>query len=61
MTLSDYLAANDITRAEFAAKIAVSQGFVSMLCNGVKRPSLQTLADIQRVTKGEVALEDFLQ
>jgi len=61
MTLSQWLAANEITRSDFASRIGVSQSFVSMLCSGAKKPSLQTLADIQRVTKGEVALEDFLR
>jgi len=61
MTLDQWLRANEITRSEFAARIGVSQGFVSMLCSGAKKPSLHTLSAIQRVTKGEVALEDFLQ
>lgn len=52
----------DVTQTEFAARIGVSAGYVSRLCDdkdGVT-PSLQIAAKIQEATGGEVTMAEFL-
>lgn len=53
MTLSQYLDAKEITQAEFAAQLGVSQGTVSKLC-GSRRPSWEMAAKIEAATGGLV-------
>ena len=53
LTLKQYLAANDMNQAEFAARIGVTQGTVSKLCAG-RRPSWAMAAKIADVTGGQV-------
>lgn len=60
MRLKDYLSKYNIKREEFATAIGVTQGYVSMLCNGKNQPSLRLVVKIEEVTNGEVVAKDLL-
>ena len=59
MNLSDYLADKKISAADFAALIGVHRTSISRFCSGTRKPDLDTLEKIHRVTKGKVKAEDF--
>lgn len=59
MTLKDWLTAQDMTASEFAERIGRSPATVSRILRGVNRPDWKTCDAIMRVTKGEVAPNDF--
>jgi predicted transcriptional regulator len=61
MTLNDFLTKNDITSATFAQAAGLSQSFVHRLRTGEARPSLKTIAAVQKATLGAVAAADWLE
>lgn len=60
MKLASYLAANEISEADFAAKIGVARETVNKLKNGQLWLSSETAERILRATGGEVTPNDFL-
>lgn len=61
MTLAQYLHDHEITQAEFAALVRASQGTVSKLCNGGKRPGWGLAARIEKATGGKVPLSAWVK
>jgi transcriptional regulator with XRE-family HTH domain len=59
MKLSDYLSANGLTLAAFAAKSGLSVPTVSRLRRGLNRPDWKTLDAINEATDGQVTANDF--
>lgn len=59
MTLSDYLDANKITNAAFAARIGVSRQAVLRYRAGDRTPGHAEMAAIFEATGGAVAPNDF--
>lgn len=60
MTLTEYLKEHDLSPARFAADLAVSPSAVTRWIRGERRPDLESLAAIEKATKGKVGLADFL-
>lgn len=60
MKLAEWIDRAGITRAEFARRIAMSQGTVSLLCQGKHWPSQKAAGRIFEATNGEVQPTDFL-
>lgn len=59
MTLREYLDKHRIKQKDMAARLEVSEPFLTRLLAGTRKPSLQTLAAIDRETKGKVTVRDF--
>lgn len=59
MKLCDYLSANGMTLAAFAAKSGLSVPTVSRLRRGLNRPDWKTLDAINEATGGQVTANDF--
>ncbi|MEG9524267.1 MAG: helix-turn-helix transcriptional regulator [Hyphomicrobiales bacterium] len=59
MRLTDYLRQHELTHTEFAAKIGATQAAVTRYVNGRRKPSLNKLLVIERVTEGAVQARDF--
>jgi transcriptional regulator with XRE-family HTH domain len=49
----------DETQASFAERVGITQGLVSAIINGKKKPSLDTMRRIAAATNGEVMANDF--
>ena len=60
MTLSEYLSAKKLTRAQFAEMLGVHAVTVSKWCSGAMRPEWSRLRAIADATDGAVTAEDFL-
>jgi transcriptional regulator with XRE-family HTH domain len=60
MQLHTYLKLKNITTAEFADLIRVSQAAVSRYATGARRPEWDVLERIVRETDGAVTANDFL-
>lgn len=56
MKLAEYLAHENQTQAEFAARLGLTQGNVSKMCRGQRLPSLPLAAEIERATGGLVPM-----
>lgn len=59
MKLVDYLTQAQISRSEFAKQLGVTPSYISLLADGKRGASLDTLRRIAALTGGEVTLEDF--
>lgn len=59
MQLANYLTANSISPHEFAKTIGVSRETVRRYLAGERRPELDKLHTIARVTDGQVTANDF--
>lgn len=59
MTLTDYLREHRLTHAEFASRIGATQAAVTRYANGRRKPSLDKIITIERVTGGAVRAIDF--
>lgn len=59
MKLSDYIAKQGITLAEFGARVGVGHSAVSRYVNGKRRPNWDTLQRIEAETGGKVTAADF--
>lgn len=58
MKLSDYLSANSLTEAQFAAQIGATQSTVNRLKGG-QIPGKELMASIYKATGGKVRADDF--
>ena len=55
MTLKEYLKSKPkLTQVKFAAEIGVTQGFLSDIASGKKKPGFETITAIDVATKGKV-------
>lgn len=61
MKLKDFLAREGMTAAEFAHRIEMSEGTVSLLARDLTWPSRQTAQRILKATRGAVTPGDFLE
>lgn len=61
MKLSAYIEQSGITRRDFAAKIGVSNGRITQLCEDGGWPSREVAERIASVTEGAVTADDFLR
>jgi transcriptional regulator with XRE-family HTH domain len=61
MKLSEYLSTRRITRRDFAARIGVSNGRITQLCDGSGWPSREVAEKIAVETGGDVTADDFLR
>lgn len=59
MNLKDYMRETGKTTVQLAQEIGMSQSTVSMISNGIRKPSINTARIISRITKGLVTLDDF--
>ena len=60
MTLSAFLASQNLTRAQFAARLGVHPVTVSKWCSGAMRPAWSAIERIQVQTGGQVTAQDFM-
>jgi DNA-binding transcriptional regulator YdaS (Cro superfamily) len=60
MKLTDFLASEKMTRADFACRIGVHPVTVSKWCSGAMRPGWAAIERIQAVTEGRVTAQDFM-
>lgn len=60
MKLAQYLARERVSGVEFARRIGMSEGMVSLLCRDGTWLSKETAQKILRETGGEVTPTDFL-
>jgi transcriptional regulator with XRE-family HTH domain len=61
MKLADYLAAHDLSQAEFARSLGISQVAVSRYAGGRRMPRRDHLLKIREITDGAVMADDFLE
>jgi transcriptional regulator with XRE-family HTH domain len=61
MTISEFIAANSLTRAKFAKMIGVEEESVTRYMNGTRMPRRKQLDRILKVTNGAVTANDILQ
>jgi DNA-binding transcriptional regulator YdaS (Cro superfamily) len=59
MKIHEYLEKHSITRAKFAKKVGVIEKAVGHWITGARDPKPDTAVKIERVTKGEVTLQDI--
>jgi 3,4-dihydroxy 2-butanone 4-phosphate synthase/GTP cyclohydrolase II len=59
MKLVEWLSEQKMTRTSFAARIGVSQAFITLLCNGKSYPGRRVAKAIFRETGGAVGPHDF--
>lgn len=60
MTLTEYLAANNLTASAFAERLDVPPSTVIRLIKGERSPRLELLRKIMAATDGEVTPNDFV-
>jgi transcriptional regulator with XRE-family HTH domain len=60
MTLSEYLARENVKRSHFAQSIGVEASTVTRWISGDRTPSLALMERISRATDGKVTPSDFL-
>lgn len=61
MRLADWLKQNDVTQAQFAKDIDVSQGLISGYLDGSIWPGKDKAERIFKATNGDVTPTDFLE
>lgn len=59
MKLSDYLATNKLTLAEFGTLVKRSDATISRITRGINKPDWDTMKEIERATAGKVTPNDF--
>ncbi len=59
MKLKVWLKVNKKTQAWFALKLKTNQGHVSELANDKVDPKIETIARINKITKGDVSYLDW--
>ncbi|MDD1434619.1 helix-turn-helix domain-containing protein [Rhizobiales bacterium 3FA27D7] len=60
MKLSEYLSVNNLTDEAFGVLVGMSQSQISRIKRGISKPSWESLATIDHVTKGSVTANDFV-
>ena len=58
--LSKFLRESEVTQAQFAARVGLSQATVSKLASGTLSPSLQVAVRIERATGGAVCVASWV-
>ena len=61
MRLNEWIAANDMTMAAFAALIGVEAASVTRYANGDRIPRREIMRRITSVTDGKVTANDFIE
>lgn len=61
MKLETYLKTKAISHAEFASLIGTTQTSVTRYVNGKRRPSIEMIDMIDRITKGKVKMRDWFK
>lgn len=61
MRLGDWLTAKKMTDADFATKVGVDRSTVGRWVDGSNMPRRRNMADIARVTDGQVTANDFVE
>lgn len=61
MKLSDYLAAEKLSHAEFGKRVGVSQVSIHRYSKGLRLPRPEIVARIAKETRGKVTIEDHYQ
>lgn len=59
--LQTYLASRDLKQAEFAALVGATQATISRLAKGTAKPSLDLAIAIERITKGKVPADSWVE
>lgn len=60
MTLSQWIAKEGVSMADFGQRVCASHSTVSRLCSGKLRPSMSLMERILKATGGDVTPNDFL-
>lgn len=60
MTLPEFLAAANLSHAEFAGRIGVTREAVRLWATGARTPRPVAMAQIMRATEGHVTANDFV-
>jgi len=60
MKLREYLKENGIVHGFFAAKLGTTSQHLSIWLSGNSKPRLEMIAKIEELTKGKVALKDWI-
>ena len=60
MQLGAYLKREEISSSDFAARVGVSPSSVTRWVRGERKPSLEQVVTIERVTNGDVVAADFV-
>lgn len=58
--LRSYISSSGAKKSALADALGISRGYLSELIGGTKTPSLDVAVRIQRLTGGEVSVEDWL-
>ena len=61
MKLVDWLKQEGVTQTAFAARIGVTQGYVTQLCADMAWPGQKVAEAIARETAGAVTANDFMR
>lgn len=61
MKIETYLKSKSMTHAEFAEVIGTSQPTVTRYVNGDRRPSIEMIDKIEKITKGKVKMRDWFK
>ncbi len=61
MQLSEYLIKHNVSRADFADKIGVTQASVSRYAAGERVPRPEHIIKIKEATRGKVKADDFME
>jgi transcriptional regulator with XRE-family HTH domain len=51
---------NDMTLVELAERLGVTNGYLSLLENRQREPSIRLARQISKITRGKVRIEDFV-
>lgn len=60
MDLREYLFRNRVTLTDFANKIEYDRAYLSLVSNGLQRPSERLAKTISDATEGQVTVEELL-
>ena len=61
MKLAEWLMENDLTQADLARHLSVTQPAVHHWLNGVQPPNGHNMMEIYRLTRGRVGLKDWCE
>ena len=61
MTLSEYMQANGLKLKDVCDRTGLTQGFISEISRGIKRPSLDVADLIAEATGGAVMANDWMR
>lgn len=61
MKLKDWMTSKSIKGVDFAAQVRVSSATISLLCSGERMPSVELAQRIEKATRGQVKLGDWVK